>query len=79
MVLAVTGNEKDVFFGVGLGVILNIILNWTLIPIYGLEGAAIATFTSLVFWNALLSFRVYSRIGIVPNIVLKLFVRQRFW
>ena len=31
--------------------ILNIALNWYLIEIYGIKGAAIATTISILFWN----------------------------
>lgn len=31
--------------------VINLILNWVLIPKYGLEGAAISTTISLIFWN----------------------------
>ena len=31
--------------------VVNIVLNWYLIPIYGIKGAAIATAISILFWN----------------------------
>ena len=33
------------------GAILNIILNYILIPIWGINGAAIASMVSIIFWN----------------------------
>lgn len=53
-VLVMTGHERTVALGVGLGSVLNIILNLTLIPRYGLNGAAIATASSMILWNLVL-------------------------
>lgn len=49
---------------VGAGALLNVILNIWLIPLYGTAGAAIATASSLAFWNVLLSATVYRRLKI---------------
>ena len=38
------------------GVILNIILNYILIPIYGIAGAAVATVITEVFVNYIITF-----------------------
>ena len=48
--------------------ILNVILNIWLIPLYGTAGAAIATTSSMVLWNVLLSWRVYYQLGINATI-----------
>ena len=55
--------------GVGTSVLLNIALNATLIPMYGIEGAAIATAISLVTWNLLLWCWVTYRLGLQPGII----------
>ena len=34
-----------------LAVIINCLLNWKLIPAYGIEGAATASAISVLFWN----------------------------
>ena len=34
-----------------LAVIINCLLNWKLIPVYGIEGAATASAISVLFWN----------------------------
>lgn len=49
--LNMTGNEKAYQKIILLGLLLNIILNAVLIPKYGNLGAAIATSSSLIFWN----------------------------
>ena len=33
------------------GAILNVMLNYFLIPIWGINGAAIASMISIIFWN----------------------------
>ncbi len=49
--LQMTGKQK-VFRNIILcAIIINIILNYILIPNFGMEGAAIASTISLVFWN----------------------------
>lgn len=45
--LTMTRHEKIAGLGVGAGLVLNVILNAILIPMYGLEGAAISTAVSL--------------------------------
>ncbi|WP_233275030.1 flippase [Calidifontibacillus oryziterrae] len=65
LILTMTGNEKDVAKGVALAAILNIILNFILIPLLEIEGAAIATAISTVIWNLYLAFLVYKRLNIV--------------
>ena len=48
--------EKRLFFRVFLAIILNIILNMVLIPIYKLEGVALATIISLFFLEFIYDF-----------------------
>ena len=43
--------------------ILNIGLNFTLIPLYGLKGAALATAISILFWNIVFAFKVRKILG----------------
>jgi len=51
--LNMAGKEKIVRNIVGATALLNIGLNALLINLYGIEGAAIATFVSLIVWNIL--------------------------
>jgi O-antigen/teichoic acid export membrane protein len=64
LLLVMTGHERDVAISVGISALLNIIMNAFLIPKWGIEGAAIATTTSMVVWNILLAILVYKRLGI---------------
>ncbi|MCB0402363.1 MAG: flippase [Flavobacteriales bacterium] len=50
-ILRMSAFEKEALISMVLSTLINIILNLVLIPLYGMNGAAIATFTSLVFWN----------------------------
>ena len=50
-------------------VFLNLLLNWLLIPRYGIEGAAIASSACVIFWNVVAAIKIYKADGI------KLFVR----
>ncbi len=69
LLLQMTGHEKDTAKGVFIGAILNIILNAVLIPIWGINGAAVATAISTIVWNLILSFYVRKRLTISPNII----------
>jgi O-antigen/teichoic acid export membrane protein len=73
--LIMTGHEKDAATGVGISAILNIFLNAVLIPLWGIEGAAIATASSIIVWNILLAIWVYKRL----NIHSTAFGRIRLW
>jgi len=64
LLLIMTGYERDAAMCVGISAVLNIILNAFLIPKWGLEGAAAATTTTVIFWNILLAILVYKRLGI---------------
>ncbi len=56
------------FYPLMLSMSLNVALNWALIPIYGIEGAAIATVISnVVFW-ALLMFICAKEFAIYPRV-----------
>lgn len=63
--LMMTGNEKDMR-NITVGVaVLNVALNWILVPRFGIEGAAVATGTSLALTNLVAAFVVYRRLSIV--------------
>jgi len=51
VIMQMTGKEKVFQNILLLALILNISLNFILIPIYGIEGAAIASSASIIFWN----------------------------
>ena len=51
VILQMTGHQKVFQNIVFIALILNILLNLLLIPIYGIEGAAISSTCSIIFWN----------------------------
>jgi O-antigen/teichoic acid export membrane protein len=57
--------QAILWFGVLLA-ILTIILNWVLIPVIGITGAALATFIALFVYNLLKLVFVSSRLGLQP-------------
>lgn len=67
-ILNMTGYEKHVFYGVLISLIINIILNFTLIPFLGIIGAAISTGTAIIVWNLILWWFVKQKIGINSSI-----------
>jgi len=61
--LQMTGRQTIFMNVLFVGAIINIILNYLLIPIYGIEGAAIASMCSLVFWNLTMVYFVKKEFG----------------
>lgn len=53
LLLTMTGHENYTVVSVGVGAILNILLNALLIPIWSINGAAFATAFSTIVWNFL--------------------------
>jgi O-antigen/teichoic acid export membrane protein len=64
LILNMTGHENDTVKGRTIALITNIVLNFTLIPILGLIGSAIATAMSMIVWNTILWWIVWKKTGI---------------
>ena len=62
--LKMAGYEKVAMLGMGIAAISNVVLNITLIPIYGLLGAAVATATSVVVQHSYMSYYSFKKTGI---------------
>jgi O-antigen/teichoic acid export membrane protein len=62
--LNMTGNQVYFTKLVAITTTMNIALNALLIPLYGMEGAAIATFISVVSWNVTGALFIYRKYGI---------------
>jgi O-antigen/teichoic acid export membrane protein len=60
------GENQFILYSTLAVAILNIILNIILIPIWGIEGAAIATAIALFSTNLLKCIKLYSKIGASP-------------
>ena len=65
--LGMTEHERDIAKGVAIAAVVNVTLNAILIPLWGIEGAATATATSLLVWNLILLVQVVKKIGIYPT------------
>lgn len=76
LLLVMTGHEHDAAMGIGISAVLNVILNALLIPRWGIEGAAVATASSMILWNLLLSIWVYKRLGIHSTALGKVSLRR---
>ncbi len=63
-----TRHEKDSVRTIGIGAVINLVLNFALIPHYGIVGAAVATVTSLILRNIYLHSIVKSKTGIKCSI-----------
>ncbi len=62
-ILQMTGNQH-LFQNILLAAaIVNVVLNYLLIPIYGITGAAIASFICVVFWNTIMVLVVKKKFG----------------
>tara|TARA_B110000211_G_scaffold234693_1_gene305663 strand:- start:5979 stop:7256 length:1278 start_codon:yes stop_codon:yes gene_type:complete len=59
LVLNMTGNERNSLKSLFITLVINMILLFTLVPIYGSVGAALSVSISLVIWNLLMSFEVH--------------------
>lgn len=67
--LSMTGHERYTASSIGISAILNLILNTLLIPSMGIIGAAIATTSSMIAGNIILSVYVYKKLKIYPSIL----------
>lgn len=62
--LTMSGREWIAAGGLFVSTLVNVGLNWLLIPRYGIEGAAIATGLSIVVWNIVLWYATWVTIRI---------------
>jgi len=69
LVLMMTGNMRPLTLGLALGAATNAALNAALIPRHGALGAAIATATGMLVWNAAHAFAVRRRLGLVAGVL----------
>ena len=61
--MQMTGQQKSFMHILVLGAVINVSLNYFLIPIYGIKGAAIASVVSLCFWNLCMILAVKKKLG----------------
>lgn len=56
-----TGKQNKLQIILIFAVVINIILNYILIPVYGIEGAAFSTAFTTILWNSMASIYVYRK------------------
>jgi len=69
MLLIMTGHEKDATWSIGISALVNVGLNFALVPKWGLEGAAFSAASSMVLWNCLMARAVHKRFGIHSTVL----------
>ncbi|MAR66129.1 MAG: hypothetical protein CL833_02645 [Crocinitomicaceae bacterium] len=67
--LNMANSERIVFRTSALTLVLNLVLNFILIPSYGLIGAASATVFTLALWNILLAIQLKMKHGVNVSIL----------
>jgi O-antigen/teichoic acid export membrane protein len=72
--LNMTGHERDTTKSILVAAVVNVALNLSLVPHWGIIGAAVATASTLTVWNLIMWHKVRARIGIEPS----LFFRRRY-
>ena len=70
-ILQMTGKERVYQYILLVALFFNILLNIFLIPRYGIEGAAIASAFSLLFWNISSMLYIYFKYNIVTFFTFK--------
>jgi O-antigen/teichoic acid export membrane protein len=68
LLMSLTGHERTALKIIVVSVIINLIANYILIPLYGLTGAAIATAISVAIRNITLVIVVYKKLNINSTI-----------
>lgn len=74
--LTMTGQQLKMLRILVASAVLNVVLNLSLIPTFGMEGAAFATACTTVAWNLLMRRAVLSHLGVDASL-LALFRRRR--
>jgi len=71
LLLNATGHERQAAYAVALAALANIGLNASLIPSWGMTGAAAATGTSLMLWNGYMAAAIWYHTGLNPTAISK--------
>lgn len=65
-VMHMTGKQKQFQYIILIAAVLNLVLNVALVPQYGMNGAAIASATSVVSWNIITAVVIHRNYGFYP-------------
>ncbi|MEO8860766.1 MAG: polysaccharide biosynthesis C-terminal domain-containing protein [Ginsengibacter sp.] len=64
LLLLMTGNQRFSIYSLAMGTAINLILNFILVPKYGIMGSAIASSASLITWNLMMYYFVRRKLDI---------------
>ena len=64
--ITIVGRTKLILLDVGSAAILNILLNFLLVPKYGITGAGIATMISMIFMSLIFAVQAKRILGVLP-------------
>ncbi|WP_088339991.1 oligosaccharide flippase family protein [Robiginitalea sediminis] len=67
-ILQMTNHQHFHFRIMAVGLVLNLVLNFTLVGRFGIEGVAFATFASLVCWNIMGAYYVKKKLGLTSHL-----------
>jgi O-antigen/teichoic acid export membrane protein len=67
--MTMTGHQNHAAFVIGTSAAINVALNYLLIPIFGIMGAAISSAVATALWNMVLLVYVRTRLGLNPALV----------
>jgi len=70
-ILNMTDNQHIVQINIAIGTMINLILNYLLIPPLGIKGAAIATTISMIYWNVMGIIYIKHKLGILTFYTLR--------
>jgi O-antigen/teichoic acid export membrane protein len=68
LLMTMTSYQNEAALIIGCSAALNIVMNYFFIPLFGIQGAAIATVITAILWNLLLLARVAKHLRINPTI-----------
>jgi len=67
LVLVMSGHEKDTLFAMVGAAAITLSLSLALVPAFDVSGAAVAAALGVLFWNLVMTVRVYQRVKILPT------------
>lgn len=68
VLMNMTRHEADLTRAMGISACVNLALNFALIPLFGMTGAAISTLTSITVWNSLLFLSAKRKLGVTSHV-----------
>jgi len=68
-IMTMTGQERPAVIVLGAALVGNLVLNFALIPSFGIDGAAWAKASTLIAWKLGMAIVIWQRIKIVPSVL----------